>query len=188
MFQKLDLQKIKKGGLKQIKIMFSFWENKIKERRSQISSSAWSSDQANSLLDRLIEQGFSDVQINQLVGELYIAGTDTTSLTVAWAIAELLKHKEAFSMVESEVLKNEMNFDKINKELPYLHACIKETLRVHPTGPFLLPHRAQENCEVMGYTIPKDSQVFVNIWAISRDPKIWDDLYHLNLKDSLAQR
>ncbi|KAJ9560348.1 hypothetical protein OSB04_005508 [Centaurea solstitialis] len=175
MFQKLDLQGIKKGGLKQIKTVFSFWENMIKERRCQINSSAWSSDQANSLLDRLIEQGFSDVQIDELAGELYIAGTDTTSSAVAWAIAELLKHKEALSMVESEVMKKEMKLDKINEELPYLHACIKETLRMHPTVPFLLPHRAQETCEVMGYTVPKDSQVFVNIWAICRDPKIWDD-------------
>ncbi|KVI04742.1 probable (S)-N-methylcoclaurine 3'-hydroxylase isozyme 2 [Cynara cardunculus var. scolymus] len=179
MFQRLDLQGIKKGGLKQIKIVFSFWEHMIKERRSQIGSSAWSSDQANTLLDRLIEQGFSDVQINQLATELYVAGTDTTTSTVGWAIAELLKHKEALSKVESEVMKKEMNFDKITEsqlsELPYLHACIKETLRIHPTGPFLLPHRAQETCEVMGYTVPKDAQVFVNIWAISRDPKIWDD-------------
>ncbi|KAJ9553365.1 hypothetical protein OSB04_017410 [Centaurea solstitialis] len=175
MIQRLDLQGIKKGGLKQIKIVYSCWEDMISKRRSQIGSSAWSSDQADSLLDRLIEQGFSDVQINQFVGELYIAGTDTTSSTVGWAIAELLKHKEALSKVESEVLKKDMNFDKISEELPYLHACIKETLRLHPTGPFLLPHRAQETCEVMGYTIPKDSQVFVNIWAIGRDPKIWDD-------------
>ncbi|KAJ9539691.1 hypothetical protein OSB04_026197 [Centaurea solstitialis] len=175
MFQNLDIQGLKKGGLKQINNIFSFWKDIIKERRSQTSLSAWSSDQANLLLDRLIVQGFSDVQINIYVGELYIAGTDTTSSTVAWAIAELLKHKEALSKVESEVMKKEMNFDNITEELPYLHACIKETLRLHPTGPFLLPHRAQETCEVMGYTVPKDSQVFVNIWAISRDPKIWDD-------------
>ncbi|KAI3735253.1 hypothetical protein L6452_14745 [Arctium lappa] len=178
-FRRLDLQGIKKGGLKQIKTAFSFWEDIIKDRRSQICSPTWSSDQVNSLLDRLIEQGFSDFQINQFATELYIAGTDTTTSVVGWAIAELLTHKDVLSEVEREVGKKQIDFDKISEsqlsELPYLHACIKETLRMHPTGPFLLPHRAQETCEVMGYTVPKDTQVFVNIWAISRDPKIWDD-------------
>ncbi|KAI3735247.1 hypothetical protein L6452_14739 [Arctium lappa] len=159
-------------------MVFTFWKDIIKERRSQIGSSAWSSKQTKSLLDRLIEEGVSDNQINQLALELFIGGTDTTTSTVGWAIAELLRCKEALSKLQREV-KKEIKSGKITEsqlsELPYLHACIKETLRLHPTTPFLLPHQAQETCEVMGYTIPKDAEIFVNIWAISRDPKIWDD-------------
>lgn len=178
MFRILDLQGIRKGSLKHIKRVFTFWKDIIKERRSQISSSAWSSKQTKSLLGRLLEEGVSDNQINQLAIELFIGGTDTTTSTVGWAIAELLRNKEALFKVQREV-KKELKSGKITESqlsgLPYLHACIKETLRLHPTTPFLLPHQAQETCEVMGYTIPKDAEIFVNIWAISRDPKLWDD-------------
>ncbi|XAR65867.1 hypothetical protein NMG60_11011852 [Bertholletia excelsa] len=57
----------------------------------------------------------------------------------------------------------------------YLHACVKETFRLHPPAPFLVPRRATETCEVMNYRVPEGSLVMVNVWAIGRDPSIWED-------------
>ena len=93
-------------------------------------------------------------------------------------MAELLKNKQILEKVNEEI-KREMDTNSLKEsrfpQLPYLNACVKETLRLHPPVPFLIPRRAQETCEVMGYTIPKDSEVIVNVWAVGRDPLLWED-------------
>lgn len=59
--------------------------------------------------------------------------------------------------------------------LPYLRAVVKETLRIHPPAPFLLPHKAEKTVVVGGYTVPRNSRVIVNVWAIGHDKAVWDD-------------
>ncbi|CAN0902707.1 Corytuberine synthase [Linum grandiflorum] len=106
-------------------------------------------------------------------------GTDTTTTTIEWTMAELLKNKEAMTKLREELAREIGTTDAITESnvshLPFLNACIKETLRLHPPVPFLIPHRAQETCEVMNYTIPENCQVLVNLWAIGQDPAVWVD-------------
>ena len=92
-------------------------------------------------------------------------------------MVELLLHPDKMTKLKAE-LKSVLGGKKIVEEtdisgLPYLQATIKELLRYHPVAPLLSPHVAERETEVSGYTIPKDTKVFVNIWAISRDPNIW---------------
>ncbi|KAK4710367.1 hypothetical protein R3W88_004880 [Solanum pinnatisectum] len=60
-------------------------------------------------------------------------------------------------------------------KLPYLRCIVKETFRIHPQVRFLIQRKTEEDIDFCGYTIPKDSQVLVNIWAIGRDSSLWED-------------
>lgn len=108
-----------------------------------------------------------------------MAGSETTSSTIEWALTELLTNPESLNKAKAE-LGQAVGADRTFEEddidnLPYLKAVIKETLRLHPPIPFLVPRRAMEDTNFQGYHIPKDTQVLVNAWAIGRDPEVWDE-------------
>lgn len=113
---------------------------------------------------------------------MFTAGTDTTTSTLEWAMAELLRNPKVLKKVQSEVRsvigaangKKQLEEKDVEK-LAYLKAVIKETLRLHPPLPFLVPHMAMDSCEMLGYHIPMETQILVNVWAIGRDEKTWED-------------
>ncbi|XP_031491457.1 iridoid oxidase-like [Nymphaea colorata] len=122
---------------------------------------------------------FSSESINALALEMFIAGTDTTTSVVEWALAELLHNPQIMNKLLDElsgVAGPDRGIEEADLEsLPYLRAVVKETLRLHPPLPLMVPHRAMESCTMMGYEIPKHTQVLVNTWAIGRDPETWED-------------
>ncbi|KAL7593713.1 hypothetical protein Lser_V15G31715 [Lactuca serriola] len=112
--------------------------------------------------------------------DLFVAGTDTTSTTLEWAMAELIRNPHKMEKARSELTKFMQNNNKNIHEhdiskLPYLQAIIKETLRLHPPAPLLLPHRAMLDLEIQGFIVPKNAQILCNVWAMGRDPSIWSD-------------
>ncbi|KDP34507.1 hypothetical protein JCGZ_11057 [Jatropha curcas] len=156
--------------------MFGIWEIYIKERRERNENAHNASN--TDFLDVFLSNGLDDDQINWLFMELFSAGSDTTTASVEWAMAELLKNKQAMKTLEQE-LETEINKNPIQEsqvsQLPYLNACLKETLRLHPPVPFLI-HHSTEAGEIMDFVVPKNTRVLVNIWAITHDPFIWEDL------------
>ncbi|OAY48615.2 probable (S)-N-methylcoclaurine 3'-hydroxylase isozyme 2 [Manihot esculenta] len=170
----LDPQGLRRKMSECLEQMFGVWEIYIKERREKHVNDAPKTD----FLDVFLSSGFDDDLINWLIAELMSAGVETTTTTVEWAMAEILKNKRVMEKVGEE-LQRVINSGTVHEsqvsQLTFVNAVLRETLRLHPPAPFLLPHRAPETCEVMNYTIPKDSQIFVNVWAIGRDPSVWEE-------------
>ncbi|KAF3509483.1 hypothetical protein F2Q69_00004146 [Brassica cretica] len=111
--------------------------------------------------------------------DLFTAGTDTSSSTVEWAMAELLSNSKTMEKAQAEIdhvigQKGIIQESDIS-ELPYLQAVVKETFRLHPAAPLLAPRKAEADVEVLGFMVPKDTQVLVNVWAIGRDPSVWEN-------------
>ena len=94
-------------------------------------------------------------------------------------MAELVHNPETLSKARAEleetIGKGKMVMESDISQLPYLQAIIKETFRLHPAAPLLLPRKAGTDVEMGGFTIPKDAQVLINAWAIGRDPSLWED-------------
>ncbi|KAE8694235.1 CYP706 protein [Hibiscus syriacus] len=121
----------------------------------------------------------SNHEVKALLLDMLIAGTDTVPTTVEWAMTELLRHPDKMTKLVQE-LDTVIGDQNILEEchlpgLIYLNAVVKETLRLHPAAPFLLPHMPSETTIMAGYTIPKDSRVLINALAMQRDPEFWDD-------------
>uniref|UniRef100_A0A0V0HIL5 Putative ovule protein n=1 Tax=Solanum chacoense TaxID=4108 RepID=A0A0V0HIL5_SOLCH len=117
-------------------------------------------------------------QIEHLCLDLFIAGTDSSSATLEWAMLELMKNPHAMKKAKAELAQVVGKKEAIKEadlvRLPYLHCILKETLRIHPPVP-LLSRKAEQEFALCGYFVPKGSQVIVNIWSIGRDPAIWED-------------
>ncbi|KAI3825704.1 hypothetical protein L1987_07275 [Smallanthus sonchifolius] len=138
------------------------------------------------LVDILLEiqrdnrTGFSleKYMIKAIILDLFTAGTHTTSTSLDWAIAELLRHPQAMKELQQEALKTGQGRSMITEDeletMPYLKAVLKETLRLHPPLPLLIPHESTQDVKLLGYNIPSGTQVTVNAWAIGRDPSKWE--------------
>lgn len=102
----------------------------------------------------------------------------TVSATVIWAMAYIVKNPSAMKKAQEEIrnfIGNKGFVDKDDvKRLPYLKALVKETMRLQPPIP-LIPRSASETCTVNGYEIPPKTLVFVNLWAVGRDPEAWEN-------------
>ncbi|RZC50225.1 hypothetical protein C5167_018657 [Papaver somniferum] len=157
----------------------------VKERRCMSEEERKNKDK--DFLDVLLEfEGngkdeptkISDTNLNIFILELFMGATETTNSTVEWAMTELLTNPATMKKVGAEITQvvgHKRSFEESDIDnLPYLRAVIKETLRLHPPIPLLVPRSVIKDTELMGYIIPQGTQVFVNVWGLGRDPASWD--------------
>ncbi|PAN23306.1 hypothetical protein PAHAL_4G082700 [Panicum hallii] len=126
--------------------------------------------------DEAAEMRLTRDNIKAFMLDIFAAGTDTTTITLEWALSELINNPSVLRRAQAEldavVGASRLADESDVPNLPYLQAIAKETLRLHPTGP-LVVRRSMEPCKVSGYDVPAGATVFVNVWAIGRDPASW---------------
>nr|QWK52375.1 cytochrome P450 81D8-2 [Isatis tinctoria] len=142
-------------------------------------------EKGNTMVDHLLSlqdsqpDYFTDRIIKGNMVSLILAGTDTSAVTMEWALANLLNHPEVLNKARDEI-DRKVGLDRLVDEsdisnLPYLQNIVSETMRLYPAVPMLLPHVASEDCKVGGYDMPRGTILLTNAWAIHRDPQLWDD-------------
>ncbi|PIN11213.1 hypothetical protein CDL12_16189 [Handroanthus impetiginosus] len=117
--------------------------------------------------------------IKALLTDIFIAGTDTSAASTVWTMTALMKAPDVMKKTQAEIRnlvgkKGKVDEDDLPK-LPYLKAAINETFRLYPPAPMLMPRETIEKCILDGYEIQPKTIVFINAWAIARDPEYWEN-------------
>ncbi|GKV28872.1 hypothetical protein SLEP1_g37861 [Rubroshorea leprosula] len=98
--------------------------------------------------------------IKAILMDIFLGGSHTTAISMAWAMAELAKNPRVIKKAQEEIRNS---------------AVVKENWRLQPPGTLLAAREAITRFNVSGYTIDPKTQIQVNVWAIWRDPNAWEN-------------
>ncbi|KAL5676362.1 hypothetical protein ACJX0J_012493, partial [Zea mays] len=178
----VDIGGVNKRAIRLSKARNEWAQRLIDEHRA---AAAAGREQGKTMVGDLLEkqasdpETYSDKVIRALCLSILQAGTDTSSSTIEWGMALLLNHPAAMAKAKAEI-DEVIGTARILEEadlpnLPYLGCIIKETLRLHPVGPLLAPHESASDCSVGGYDIPAGTMLLVNVHAMHRDARVWEE-------------
>ncbi|KAF9619771.1 hypothetical protein IFM89_009293 [Coptis chinensis] len=116
-----------------------------------------------------------DTIIKATCQAMVLGGTDTTMITLTWALSLLLNNRHVLRKAQDELDAHVGKERHVNESdihnLFYLQAIVKETLRLYPPVPLSVPHESMEDCTIGGYRIPSGTTVIVNLWSYTETHK-----------------
>eukprot|EP01018_Ginkgo_biloba_P007540 Gb_13074 [translate_table: standard] len=141
------------------------------------------SEETMDFIDVLLSfQGQDHLSEKSLMGimtDVLLFGIDITATGIEWAMAELIQNQRILRKAQEEIDRVVTDSRLVDEsdiwQLPYLDCVAKETLRLHPPVPLTDPHYNEEAVELVGYKIPPKFVLFVNIWGLARDPRLWNE-------------
>ncbi|KAL2605809.1 hypothetical protein GLYMA_09G186400v4 [Glycine max] len=184
-----DLQGLKRKFKKSKKAFDQVLEQTIKDHEDPTDSdkkSVHNSEDFVAILLSLMHQPMDQheqkhvidrTNVKAIILDMIGGSFDTSTSAIEWAMTELLRHPRVMKTLQDE-LNSVVGINKKVEEsdlakLPYLNMVVKETLRLYPVVPLLVPRESLENITINGYYIEKKSRILINAWAIGRDPKVW---------------
>ena len=149
----------------------------ISERRAK--GTAGRTDLLSRLLEAVDEDGrkMSDKELRDLLMTLFLAGHETTALTLTFTFYLLAQHAKAEAELLAEVdrvLGNRLPTAEDVSELRYAEWVIKESMRLYPPA-WTIGREALEDCQIGGYQIRKGTQLLMSQWVVHRDPRLWSE-------------
>ncbi|KAF9224546.1 cytochrome P450 [Gyrodon lividus] len=149
----------------------------------------------NSIIGLLIKAESEDAELRlsheEIMAQmkvLLLAGYETTSISLTWALIELAQNPAAQTKLREELLTfgSDPTYEQLSTSLPYLDAVVHETLRMHPAVPEFTriaveddviplsqPVRTKSGELVDSISIAKDTLIVINIPLINRSAAIW---------------
>ncbi|XP_071944058.1 cytochrome P450 2U1-like [Antedon mediterranea] len=122
---------------------------------------------------------FDNESAEQIVLELFIAGTETTASTLKWAILYLALNRDiqakVYDEIESVCGQTNPPTLKDRPKLVYTEAVMMEVTRIRPVAPLGVPHAVLHDTYYEGHFIPKGTTVIPNIWAVMHDQTTWHE-------------
>ncbi|XP_025778118.1 cytochrome P450 2U1 [Puma concolor] len=137
---------------------------------------------------------FNEDYLFYIIGDLFIAGTDTTTNSLLWCLLYMSLNPDIQEKVQEEI-ERVIGADRVpsltdKAQMPYTEATIMEVQRLTVVVPLAIPHMTSEKTVLQGYTIPKGTMILPNLWSVHRDPAIWekpDDFYPNRFLDDQGQ-
>ncbi|XP_076946430.1 cytochrome P450 CYP82D47-like [Bidens hawaiensis] len=181
----LDLGGYKKTMKRVARELDSLVGKWLEEHRRKRSSG--DAIEVNDIIDGLIQvvedddvAGYNaDTIIKATSATLIAGGSDTTTVMLTWTLTLLLNNRYALRKAQEELDTKVGKDRQVNesdiKNLVYLQAIIKETLRLYPATFLNAPRVFTKDCIIAGYHVPKGTWLIINTWKLHRDPKIWSD-------------
>ncbi|XP_030447135.1 cytochrome P450 CYP82D47-like [Syzygium oleosum] len=182
----LDLgghEKAMKRTAEELDEIIGGWLEEHKRNNKDLSETNGNGDFMDVMLSVLKDKENGGYDVDTIIKAtslmVIMGGSDTTMVTLTWAISLLLNNlhilKRAQNELDTQIGKQRHVKEADIASLTYLQAIVKETLRLYPAAPISGPRLFTEDCTVGEYHVPKGTRLILNIWKIQTDPRTWPD-------------